>query len=280
MYDQLGRRSAPSVTDALLDWLDHDRERPFFAFVNYFDAHAPYLPPAPFDAAFGPSVTGREPIVIEELNRRTFVEPEILQNEIDAYDGGIAYLDDHVGALLDEMDRRGLLGNTVVIISSDHGEELGEHGHFGHASGFFHEAIRVPLLLFGPGIPEGVRVQTPVSLRNIGATITELAGFEGANFPGTSLARYWRDPNAPGDTVLTEHEGLQSLYTDRYHFLQDPWDDSESLFDIRLDPAEQHDLLGTPEAATVMPGILQTLRALAAKPEAEKAVEEPVPVKN
>ena len=86
----------------------------------------------------------------------------------------------------------GLLDNTVVIITSDHGEAFGDHGHFGHGPGVYLDEIGVPLVILSPGAPAGRVVESPVSLRDLPATVVDLLGLPaGSPFPGRSLAAYW-----------------------------------------------------------------------------------------
>ena len=94
-------------------------------------------------------------------------------------------------------DGQGLLDNTVVIITSDHGEAFGDHGHFGHSYSLYLDEIGVPLVILSPGAPAGRVVDSPVSLRDLPATVVDLLGLSaGSPFPGRSLAAYWR--SAPG----------------------------------------------------------------------------------
>lgn len=243
LYETLGRKDARQVNRETLRWIRRDTARPFFAVVNYMDAHSPYLPPEPFMSRFG-GRGERAPIVIEELNMIEDVDPDRARAEVAAYDGGLAYLDSQLGRLLDTLKQRGALENTIVIITADHGEELGEHGRWGHAYGLHGEIVHVPLVMFGPGVPAGVRVSQPVSVRNVAATVTDLARVPNATFPGISLASRWR-ADAPEDTALTEFGSKLSLYDDRYHYLQAAQGDGEHLYDYRADPYERRDLSTT-----------------------------------
>lgn len=275
-YETHGRRRAPSVTRALMRWAGSDSERPFFAFVNYFDAHSPYFPPPPFDSRFGEGVADREPLVIEELNRVAVADPEVVRKERDAYDGGIAYLDHEIGGILDELDRQGVLDNTIVIVTADHGEELGEHGRFGHAYSLHGEIVHVPLLLLAPGGPRGIRVDAPTSLRNLAATIADLAGLVDAPFPGSSLARHWTPGTAvPADTAFSEFDEQRSLYSDRYHWFTGVMDGRDYLYDHRVDLRELHNLADSPESLPV----IASMRALATavSPLGAQGLGAPVP---
>ena len=196
--EHLNRKSAAQINDEVLDWLSTKRKGPFFVFLNYFDAHGPYLPPSPFDTKFGPGrALGKysalhhwlyDPAVAHQT-----VSKETIQEEVNAYDGVLAYLDEQLGFLFDELKKRDLMDNTLVIITADHGEEFGEHGLFDHGYSLYFNSLHVPLLIVFPGhIPAGVRAQTPVSLRDLSATVVDLLDYgQGSPFPGRSLARYW-----------------------------------------------------------------------------------------
>ncbi|MGH7551526.1 MAG: sulfatase-like hydrolase/transferase, partial [Longimicrobiales bacterium] len=119
-HELLGRKTAAHVSRAFLRWLDRrPAGRPFFAFLNYMDAHAPYLPPEPFATRFGKGERGN-PMHMEWADWQW--TPAQAKAEQDAYDGAIAYLDDQLGRLLGELDARGLLENTIIVLTSDHGE--------------------------------------------------------------------------------------------------------------------------------------------------------------
>jgi arylsulfatase A-like enzyme len=110
----------------------------------------------------------------------------------DCYDDCVAYLDAQLGRLLDELERRGLLADTDVIITSDHGEGFAEHGYVGHSYGLFLEEIRVPLVILSPDAPADREVFRPVSLRDLPATVVERVGLaDGSPFPGRSFVGDW-----------------------------------------------------------------------------------------
>ena len=198
--------------------------------------------------------------------------------DIACYDGAIAYLDQQVGQLLDELQRRGQLGNTLVIITADHGEEFGEHGHYGHVDSAYLTQLRVPLVLALPGaIPAGRAITVPVSLRDLPATVMETLNLK-ADFPGVSLTRHWREPGrkegarkegAPkeGAPLLSEinvapilvrqypaggKAVITSLVYDRYHYLKNP-DGREELYDFVNDPAETQNLVSSGSAGGAQP---------------------------
>ena len=128
----------------------------------------------------------------------------------DCYDSCLGYLDEQLGELFDELKRRGVLDRTLVIVTSDHGEGLGEHDLFFHGESLYRTEIRVPLLIVLPGQDQSVNVSETISLRDLPATIVDLAG-QGtrAPFPGRSLTRLWRDSrpgsrSADGEGAISE----------------------------------------------------------------------------
>ena len=202
---------ASEVNHRFLAWLDGRRPaesaHPWFAFLNYFDAHAPYLPPAPFDTLY----MGRsDPPVdrfwqnVERAYGRPPVPAEELGEELDAYDGAITYLDQQVDSLLRALGARGVLDNTIVVVTADHGELFGEHGIVGHGNNLYLPVLHVPLLIVAPGrIPANTRVASLASLRDLPATLLRLAGVPNPGLPGHSMDAFWT-PGAPqvSDTLL------------------------------------------------------------------------------
>ena len=116
-----------------------------------------------------------------------------MQELRDAYDSCLRYLDEQVALLVTELEDRGLLANTLLIITSDHGEQFGEHDLILHGNSLYMPLLHVPLLMFLPSrIPAGIKIPAPVSLRNLPASIMDLIGVRSNfRFPGESLARTW-----------------------------------------------------------------------------------------
>ena len=128
----------------------------------------------------------------------------------DVYDDCISYLDRRLGILLEELSRRGVLDDTLVIVTSDHGEHLGDHLLFFHGCSLYRQLVQVPLVIVDPkGVPADRVVAEPVSLRDVPATVVDLLGLgRDAPFPGRSLARFWRRPDQavapPAEPLLME----------------------------------------------------------------------------
>jgi arylsulfatase A-like enzyme len=167
------RKRASLLNQELMQWIDRDRQHPFFAFLNYLDVHYSYGGPRGYPKP--------------DWDRGTV---------IDEYDAGLKYVDDYIGRLLRDLKQRGLAENTIVVITSDHGESLGAHGLSYHGAALYRELIQVPLIIsFPPQIPSGLRVNTPVSNAAIAVTIMDLVGAsDQAAFPGPSLRALWKSP--------------------------------------------------------------------------------------
>lgn len=183
---QYDRKAALDVNEEFLDWLDGRSAsgRPFFAFLNYIDAHDPYTPPAEFRAQFG-WVGG---LYWLKSVGSTYSKEEIQQLR-NAYDASVAYVDHAVGKLTEELRARGVLDNTIVVVTSDHGEEFSEYGLMGHSYSLNPASIHVPLIIrYPPAIDPGVRISQPVTLRDVPTTLALLAGLGGEKrFPGNPL---------------------------------------------------------------------------------------------
>jgi arylsulfatase A-like enzyme len=269
----LESRGARAISEAFLGWLDGRRlDRPFFAFLNYFDAHEPYLPPREYEGRFG--LRPRSMRDYDHLYHfvGTFKDPTNLRDIVmarDFYDDCIAYLDDELENLLSALKRRRLLDDTVVIITSDHGEAFGEHGTVGHAYSVYLDEIFVPLVILAPGAPAGRIIHSPASLRDLPATVVDLLGLAGGSpFPGHSLADCWSagggslataaERSSPAlaeraeESLFQSHElkgagrpGLKlSLVASGHHYIRDGAG-NEKLFDLRTDRFEQVDLVSS-----------------------------------
>ncbi len=173
--------------------------------MNYFDVHYPYLLPEGGFHRFGVKPrTDREMSLIEHW--RTVDKLGLSAREIafvrDSYDECVADLDERLGRLIDELERRGVLERTWLIVTSDHGESFGEQpGVFMHGTSLYQPQLHVPLVIVPPaGEPSRRVISETVSLRDLPATVVDLLGLSaGAPFPGESLARFWRPPSSsPG----------------------------------------------------------------------------------
>ena len=209
---RLQSRDARGINDAFLDWLRARRQdRPFFAFLNYFDAHDPYVPPPKFSGRFGirPASMRDFQLLTDFSHLKSTVSARDVVMARDCYDDCIAYLDDQLGRLLDSLKSQGLLDQTVVIITSDHGESFGVHGVFGHGGSLYLDEVAVPLVILLPGIAADV-VADPVSLRDLPATVVDQLGLTaGSPFPGHSLSTLWQ--SLPGRSAAETSPAFSEL---------------------------------------------------------------------
>jgi len=276
------RKDAAGINHDALKWLSAHRGRPFFVFLNYCDTHDPYIPPRGYDRHFGlkPSSPSERALTRDWVNldnaQRTPPDVKLMR---DGYDDCMAYLDDQLGRLFNELEATGLLQNTLVLITSDHGEHFGEHaGIFIHGKTLYSQEIRVPLVVIDPGrVPSSKVISAPVSLRDLPATVLDLLGIGPESpFPGRSLARFW-DPGAAGDAssaepVLSEvrREGNPRDTPAKYSrsvaigdmvYLENAKGDQE-LFNIAVDPAEAHNLAGSADARPTLERLRTALEQL------------------
>ncbi|HEY9384704.1 MAG TPA: sulfatase [Gemmatimonadales bacterium] len=268
--DSPGRLASDEINRSFLGWLDRLAGQPFFAFLNYFDAHAPYFPPEPYWSRFLPGEPRRPRAVGPSA-----WSPQAVTLGRRAYQGAIAYLDEQIGALLDSLRVRGALRHTLVIVVGDHGEEFFEHGLMGHGNSLYAPSVRVPFLVVWPGHVPASRVAEPVSLAGIPSTVLNLLGRPGP-FPGPGLAGYWtgqRPPPAAVTSAVSFARDLPSHYPvsqgalasarlGRYRFLSTPHDTVGQLYDLESDPFETRNLAGEPWAASILRTLRDTATAI------------------
>jgi arylsulfatase A-like enzyme len=289
------RISAHAINQKFLKWLARRREpgRPFLAFLNYFDAHEPYVPPTIAGHHFGlrPQSAADAKVLDGWKNAKKKELPLRYQTLArDAYDNCLYYLDGQLGDLFEELQRRGELDRTLVIVTSDHGEGLGEHDLFDHGESLYRTEIGVPLLFVAPARSrsQGVVSET-VSLRNLPATIVELVGLEANSpFPGPSLTDLWRRTSPDPDSiaiggVISELTGpnpsdpnqgrspakrgpLVSLAEGDFVYIRSEGDGGEELFDERNDPDELRNRAGVEALQPVLKRFRERVNQLKSRP--------------
>jgi arylsulfatase A-like enzyme len=282
----LDSRDGAEINGAFIEWLGRRRhDRPFFAFLNYFDAHEPYLPPTEFVGRFGirPKARRDFEFLLDYLvvDKRDSPRRDIVMAR-DCYEDCIAYLDEQLGRLLSELERQGTLADTDVIITSDHGEAFGNNdGILGHCFSVNLDEIAVPLVILSAGAPAGKVVTHPVSLRDLPATVVDRLGLSADSpFPGQSLAAYWDLPSGPAPPDVTAPAfseqvskteaqpqpgpwgmppGFQmSIVSSNFHFIRDDAG-SERLYNLRNDRFEHVDLLKSSEGTSEVPALRRML---------------------
>jgi len=312
-----GRRLAPELIGHAREWLgrvrdrnEADSHRPFFLFMNFMDVHSPYVPLAGSTRRFWTDeLPPRKESVPETawraVHARDAAPPERrpeMQRELDAttrrlmdlYDDCLLGLDAELGRFLDGLRGSGDLDRTWVVITSDHGEEFGEHGIYGHGASLYNQVTHVPLILIPPmaargtdGDPyasmRGRRVDVPVSQRDLPATLTGLLLPGAASpFPGRSLARLWEsDGPGPHDPILAQMEAQQfvgdevqmdfshnmdSVVVDG-HLLIESVRNPPELYDLHADPDNRRNLAGRSEHRSRQERLKQQLDAIRRRPD-------------
>ncbi len=222
-------RRADAVTDAALAWLAEEDD-PFLLWVHYYDPHREHDPPEPWASRFA----------------------------ADPYAGEIAFVDEQLGRLL--AGARAADPEVLVAVTADHGESLGEHGELTHGYSLYDAALRVPLILAGPGLPEGRTVDGVVGTVDLAPTLLGVAGLAPlAEADGRDLSPRWSaagdlavpEPRAAyAETLATRYEfgwsPLHALRTDEHLYVKAP---RPELYALASDPGQLHDLLAAGEAS-------------------------------
>jgi len=215
------QRPGLETLDLARDWLRQASQGPFFFFFHIYEPHTPYAPPPPFAGRYS-----------------------------SPYDGEVATADAVIGALFDELRQLGVYDRALIVLLSDHGESLGEHGEDEHGVLLYTATLRVPLILKLPGARlAGEHVEAPVQLIDVLPTVVDVLGLPApADLRGASLLQFL-DPTVPPRRIYSEtfyprlHFGwseLTSLLDGNHQYIEGP---DPELFDLVADPSEQRNLL-------------------------------------
>lgn len=247
-------RRGDRTARALADWLGAQAAgppAPFFTWLHLYDAHEPYSPPPPFREAFA-----RDP-----------------------YDGEIAFDDAALASILDRLAELALLDRTVVAVAADHGESLGDHGEETHSMFVYESAIRIPLILWRPGLlPQGRVVREPVRAIDLAPTLLDLLGVAGLRTPQARslLPLLQGHAAAAPEPVYSETylprfymnwAPLRTLLDGRYKLIEAP---RPELYDLEADPRETRNVFG--ERAATAGTLRAKLQALTAGSEGAMSV--------
>lgn len=291
--DKIGPGESPytqydaSVTDRTIDWLKDAQTRPDESFVLYVGMVAPHFPliaPQAFYDLYDkqdlpqpklhPDTGYRRHPWVEDYARLersdvSFSGPQERHAAFAAYYGLCSWMDHNVGRILNTLQDCGMADDTLVIYTSDHGDNVGARGLWGKST-LYQEAVCVPMIMAGPGVAPGV-CETPVDLLDLFPSILQAAGIEPAGLmdgrPGRSLQDTAQSAAEPERLILSEYHAAGSNTAGfmlrkgrwKYHYYVRF---SPELFDLQTDPEELHDLASDPQHASVLVEMEKALRQI------------------
>jgi len=283
-FDHFADNEAPGVrfhVEDALGWLDRETPERFFLYLHTVEVHSPYTPvelPAyiarnnpderldyyraeieeeivrykgiDFNSGYDGAVDGSLE-ALNALKRKGRLSESDLEQLIALYDRGIAYTDYWIGELLDGLRERGLYEQTLVIVTSDHGEEFMDHGALEHSRTFFEEMVRVPLIIRVPGEAAGVVVAQQVGLVDVLPTVLDVLGVaDEVPRQGRSLRPLWQGRSLDAHSELGEASaipGVDALRTNHRKFVRGPRG-QQALYDLDTDPGERINLCQVDDA--------------------------------
>ncbi len=297
--DDTQKRRAPNtwITDQALTWIRDRGENDLFLFVHYYDAHSDYSSLPEYERLFLTPYEGEADGTGWQLSRASFEDDYVemchenfdplkcrigtpqnylavdrsvgkihfdaddLRHIEELYDAGIRQLDTELGRFLSLLEVEGVLDDALILITSDHGEEFMDHGRMDHFLTMYQEVLRVPMILRGPGIPRGLRIDTPVSVIDVVPTLLEWAGLEApAATEGLSLMGLMEGDSSQdvfekrllfgeasgGLTYAALMEGIYPVYRSirrgDHKLIHDSKEENWALYDLKRDPGEKQDI--------------------------------------
>ncbi len=248
-------KPAHSINKKATDWLEQV-ENKFFLWIHYMDTHHPFLPPEEYRTVSFRKLAKLEGILSKNPSN---ISKKKIQEIISIYSGTVKYVDNEIGKLFSKLKEMNLYDNSLIIITADHGEEFREHGGFSHQAKLYEELIHVPLLIKGPELPEGVKLDNLVSLIDLAPTILEyLKVDEKTQFKGRSFYPLLKNKSnghlcegviteslaKNGKVKLSLEEGsrLISYRTENWKLILDFDKKIKKLFNLREDPKETENL--------------------------------------
>jgi len=238
--------NADELNREVFKWLEKNKNKKFFLMIFYLEPHTPYAPPEPYDRLFSPVSR-----VSENLWKEKIANPseDYLKALVDLYDGEIRFLDHELGRLFEKMKKLEIWDNSLIAFNADHGEEFYDHFWWQHNHTLYEELIRVPLIIKGPGLPHGIKIETPVQHIEIFPTLFDLLGLkQSPTFTGQPVTDLIRDPETIVNK-LTYHEtylpGKSFIATRgiKWKLIYNLEKKTYQFFDLSKDPHEKNDLL-------------------------------------
>jgi len=256
-------RDAECLTEKAIKWLEEEAQPPFFLYLHYVSTHAPYYPPEPFRSLFTQRLEPAKGAVAKgeisrfSKNRKWYQFPRSPTKKELAwlkalYDGEIRYADEQVGRLIQVLEQKGFLKNTLILITADHGEAFYEHKKVDHTEDLHLAVTKIPLILFGPNIPKARKIYDLVRSIDIAPTLLEyakapvLARAEGKSFLSWLKSPVQEKRVAYSIRYIRRKKFQQSLYVLPYHLLvYQPGMKKIELYRIDRDPEEKNNLAST-----------------------------------
>jgi len=256
---------AEFVIEAALSYLQTKKKNRFFLFLHFYDLHSDYSPGPDYKNLFNVNKGGRVPATTAALQGFRKGQIKITSSDMEyivgLYDAEIRELSDKLEIFFNKLKTLNVLENTLVIITSDHGEEFLDHGGVLHGRTLYDELIRVPLIFWGPGIPAGTTVREQVELIDIMPTLLELNGFslktelDGQSFAGLlngrGESRNIRAAFAEADHNNTENDIKRMIRADGYKLYFDRLTGIRKMYHLVSDPLEKKNLYN-PENGTAI----------------------------
>jgi arylsulfatase A-like enzyme len=285
-FDVLRKSKSPVTADQIVDWGVKqismlEGAEPFFLYLHFVDAHYPIEPPENYLKMFAPQHALISNESFGSYRKRVrgwgaFGAPPNIKNrqeardfrleKLAAYDSTIRFIDDQIARLHQEFERSGLVDETLFVVTADHGEEFWDHWEaeaqyyylkerrheigIGHGHTLFQELVRVPLILAGPRVPSGKRIAARTPLVDLGVTVLDIAGLEGAKLGvSESLVPYLRAEETDSRVCLSEgvafgHELRSLVGPNGMRLIWSEYGEKRDLlFNLSQDPNERDDLL-------------------------------------
>lgn len=251
--------TADEITKNAIEWLRLNKSKRFFLWLFYLDPHTPYKPPFPYNKEYVNDEFAKENnkyIPIADESRNQFdgygVIPRItaikditdINYYISQYDGEIRFVDSQLGAVFTELKRLNLYDNTIIVITSDHGESMGEHDfYFVHGQNLFDELLKVSLIIRYRGIGKNKRISRQVQSIDIMPTILDIIRIKiPKEVAGVSLLPLIKKGQYYAKYAFSEKRGCVSIRTENWKLIYSVEENQYSLYNLKDDPEETNNL--------------------------------------
>jgi arylsulfatase A-like enzyme len=281
-----GDAAPTEVHAASIQWLERKVPEPFFLFLHYYDVHSDYRALPRYEREllrpYRGRADGRTRQLLLHERGEVVLGPQDASHLIDRYAAGVRQMDDGVAALLAALEARGLASRTLVILTSDHGEEFLEHGGVLHGRTLYEEVLRVPLVLRGPGVPAGRRLPGLASLVDVVPTALSLLGLPvPPGLDGVDLSRHFdaglpqdRSVFGEADRKIERHDSLRAVRRGDWKLVLDRFTGELALYDLAADPGERVDVSAAhPERVRELRAEIEAFMARPPVGEAPEVVE-------